>query len=485
MMKSQRALHIIISFLPIILLIGFLTYAIKVFGTDVSSGASQICLLAASAACVGVGMCLYRHKWEEFEKALYQKVGGVSTAIFILLSIGAISGSWMISGVVPTLMYYGIQVIHPQFFLVSTTIICAIVSVMTGSSWTTVATIGVALMGIGHAQGFSDGWIAGAIISGAYFGDKMSPLSDTTVIASSSTGTPLFVHIKYMLFTTVPSLCCALAIFAIAGFSHQVNDFTSIDVYLDALSGKFNITLWLLIVPLITGILIARKQPSLITLFTSAFVAILFALLFQPHLLAEISGDGSLCKGCFMTLYGPTHLDIGTPDLNRLIATKGMSGMMNTIWMLLCAMFFGATMETGGMLEGITTCFARFTGRRVPMVISTVCSGIFFVLATADQYLAIILTGNIFKKEYSHRGYESRLLSRTIEDSATVTSPLVPWAACGMAQSAVLGVPTLVYLPYSFFNLISPVMTIIVAATGYKIFRKESRDISPSPQDVR
>ena len=416
----------------------------------------------------------------DIELAIINNISGVSPAIIILLIIGALSGAWMISGVVPTLIYYGIKVIHPSFFLTSTCIICALVSVMTGSSWTTIATIGIALMGIGRAQGFEDGWIAGAIISGAYFGDKMSPLSDTTVLAASVTDTPLFRHIKYMLITTVPSMIITLIIFTIVGLLYGGSDTAHIAEFAEALHSKFHITPWLLIVPVVTGVLIAKRVPSIITLFISTLLAGIFAIIFQSDLLIEIaSANGEIIqstrgifKGVMMTFYGSTHLQSYDPTLTELIATRGMSGMLYTIWLILCAMCFGGAMTANGMIGSLTSVFLTFMKKTVSLFASTVAAGITLNLTTSDQYISIILTGNIFEDIYHKKGYEGRLLSRTIEDSVTVTSVLIPWNTCGMTQATILNVSTLTYLPYCFFNLISPLMSIIVAAIGYKIIRK-------------
>lgn len=462
----------LVSLFPIAFLVGMLFATIRTFGSDALSGGSQVSLLTTTAVCIFIGMAFYRIPWKDYELAITNNIAGVATAIIILLIIGALSGSWMISGVVPTLIYYGMQIIHPDFFLASTCIICALVSVMTGSSWTTIATIGIALLGIGKAQGFEEGWIAGAIISGAYFGDKISPLSDTTVLASSVTDTPLFTHIRYMMITTVPSLIITIIIFTVMGFSFKTNDTQQIAEFAAALNAKFTITPWLLIVPVVTGILIARRVPSVITLFLSTMLAGIFALIFQPDLLCEIAGDGNIFKGVMMTFYGSTSLHTDSSMLTDLVATRGMAGMMNTIWLILCAMCFGGAMTASGMLGSITSVFVRFMKNRVSVVASTVCSGLFLNLATADQYISIILTGNMFSNIYEKKGYESRLLSRTTEDSVTVTSVLIPWNTCGMTQATILSVPTLTYLPYCFFNLISPLMSIFIAAIGYKIFKK-------------
>ena len=466
----------LLSLVPILVLVTLLFVTIHTFGSDALSGGSQVVLLTATAVCCLIAMGYSKVRWKAIELAMVNNISGVATALIILLIIGALSGSWMISGVVPTLIYYGMQIIHPSFFLASTCIICAIVSVMTGSSWTTIATIGIALLGIGQAQGFEDGWIAGAIISGAYFGDKISPLSDTTVLASSVTDTPLFKHIKYMMITTVPSMIITLTIFTVAGFAHEATATDQIAMYSASLRETFHISLWLLIVPVITGILIAKRIPSIITLFISATLAGIFALFFQPHLLQEISGlpvqdMQSQFKGLIMTFYGSTQVQTGNPDLNELVSTRGMSGMMNTIWLIICAMCFGGAMTARGILGSITSVFIRFMKRTVGLVASTVASGLFLNICTADQYISIILTGNMFKDIYQKKGYESRLLSRTTEDAVTVTSVLIPWNTCGMTQATILGVATFTYLPYCFFNLISPLMSITVAAIGFKIKR--------------
>ena len=475
-MKLKKFPSPLVSLIPIAALIVLLFFTISTFGSDALTGASQVSLLVATALCVFIGMWRYGIPWKDFEKAITNNIAGVSSALIILLIIGALSAVWMVSGVVPTLIYYGVQIIHPRFFLLCTCIICAVVSVMTGSSWTTIATIGIALMGIGKAQGFEEGWIAGAIISGAYFGDKISPLSDTTILASSVTDTPLFTHIRYMLFTTVPSLIITLLLFTGMGFTHEAANMDSISLFTTALDAKFHITPWLLIVPIVTGILIARKVPSIVTLFISTALTVVFMLIFQPGLLYEVAGAGAtgiegLYKGTMMTLFGPTALDAGNPEINELVATRGMAGMMNTIWLIICAMCLGGAMTASGMLASITAVFVRFTRRLTGMVASTVGAGLFLNLATADQYISIILTGNMFKDIYRQNGYESRLLSRTTEDAVTVTSVLIPWNTCGMTQATILSVPTLVYLPYCFFNYLSPLMSILVASIGFKIYR--------------
>ena len=472
----------LLSSAPIVFLVVLLFFTIRTFGSDALSGGSQIALLASTAICSIIAMAYSNIRWKSIETAIISNITGVATALIILLIIGALSGSWMVSGVVPTLIYYGMQILHPDFFLASTCIICAIISVMTGSSWTTIATIGIALLGIGQAQGFSEGWIAGAIISGAYFGDKISPLSDTTVLASSVTETPLFKHIRYMMITTVPSMLIALVIFTIAGLTQETADSEQIAVYSEALKSTFHITPWLLIVPVVTAILISRKVSSIMTLFLSSALAGVFAIIFQPGLLQEVSGlpvcdIHSTFKGMVMTYYGSTQLETGNAAVNELVATRGMAGMMNTIWLILCAMCFGGAMQASKMLESITSVFIHAVKKRAGLVSSTVLSGLFLNLCTADQYISIILTGNMFKDIYRKQGYESRLLSRATEDAVTVTSALIPWNTCGMTQATILGVATVTYLPYCFFNLLSPLMSIIIAILGYKIKKRNETEV--------
>ena len=463
-----------VSLIPLAVLTGLLYIVIRCFGGDAINGGSQIALLSATSVCVMLAIGLYRCRWSVLEEAIIDNIRASASAILILLLIGAIAGTWMISGVVPTLIYYGLQILHPSFFLVASCVICAIVSLMTGSSWTTIATIGVALMGIGEAMGFPEGWVAGAIISGAYFGDKISLLSDTTVLASSTVGVPVFQHIRYMLYTTVPSMLVALGVFTVAGLMLRHGADSQTMLYAEALRTTFRITPWLLLVPLATGLLIARKLPAIVTLFLAAVFACVAMLAAQPELVARVAGVGELdflsgFKGVLMSCFGPTSLETGTPQLDELVATRGMAGMLNTVWLIICAMCFGGVMTGSGMLRSLTAIFLRFVRRAFSAVASTVGAGIFFNLCTADQYISIILSGRLFRDLYARRGLEERLLSRSVEDSATVCSVLIPWNSCGMTQATVLGVSTFVYMPYCIFNIVSPLMSLLVAAIGWKI----------------
>lgn len=473
---------------------------ISLFGSDALSGGSQVALLMGLAVCVFISMVFYHVPWQAFEQQIAKTLGGVAMTILILLAVGMLAGSWMVSGIVPTLIYYGVQLLSPQLFLLCACVICALVSLLSGSSWTTIATIGVALLGISHALGINEAVAAGAIISGAYFGDKMSPLSDTTILASSTTGVDLFTHIRYMMFTTMPAFTITLIIFTAMGFGLSNDCEVHVHQYTEGLSATYNISLWTLIVPVLTAILIARRVPSLIVLFLSAMMAGIMALILQPHILMQIGAPSNLplgsaafvagaekelgeaaalIKGLAITFYGETSIDTGYDELNELVSTGGMTGMLNTIWLILCAMCFGAVMVASGMIESITRVVISWVRSRVGLVASTASTGLFLNITTGDQFISIVLTANMFQNVYERQGYEARLLSRTAEDSATVTSVLVPWNTCGMTQSTVLGVPTIAYLPYCFFNILSPVMTIVVAAIGWKIKQITAEDSAP------
>lgn len=480
-MKKITMFRVGISLIPILILVTLLALNISIFGSDAILGASQVALLFSAGVAIWLAMWLFKVPWQDFEETIKSNIGDVTTAIVILFLIGAISGTWTVSGIVPTFIYYGVKIISPKVFLLTACIICALVSVTIGSSWTTIATIGVALLGIGKALGFSDGMIAGAIISGAYFGDKISPLSDTTVLASSMSKVPMFDHIRYLMYTTVPSIVITLVIFTILGFSHSGSDSSLINEYTSVLDSKFNITPWLLIVPALTAVMIARRMPALIVLALSTATAAIAAVIFQPDIIREIgasiAGDGSNAKilftGTIESIYNSVSIETGNPEVNQLVASKGMLGMLNTVYLIICAMCFGAALKASGMLRHLASMILPLTKRRTSLVTSTVVTGTALNGIVSDQYLSIILTSSLFKDVYEKEGYENRLLSRSVEDSATVTSPLYPWSSCGMTQATILSVPTLAYLPYCFFNMISPLMSITVAAIGYKILKKD------------
>lgn len=478
--KSPRTPHWSVALIPLAFLVVVLSLVIRFFKTGALDGGSQVALLLTSGLVIAIGMFIYDIPWKSFEDAIAANIGSVATSLLILLMIGAVAGTWMVSGVVPTLIYYGLHVISPKIFLFACCAIAALVALMTGSSWTTIATIGVALIGIGDALGFSPGWTAGAIISGAYFGDKISPLSDTTVLASSAAGIDLFTHIRYMLGTTVPSISIALIVFLLVSIFHSSASAIDIDSYCASLESTFNISLWLMVVPVITVAMIIKKVPAVLTLMISALTAGVTALIAQPGIVAGIAGSDVLdftsgFKGIMVTIYGQTAVSTGNPELDELVMTNGMTGMLPTIYLIISAIVFGATMVGSGMLRSLTEALTRKITGRFGTVTATVFTGIFNNMAVGDQYLSIILTCSLYKDLYDKNGLEGRLLSRAAEDSATVTSVLIPWNSCGMTQATVLRVATIEYLPYCLFNILSPFMSMFIAAIGYKIIQKEVR----------
>ncbi|HPA70109.1 MAG TPA: Na+/H+ antiporter NhaC [Bacteroidales bacterium] len=464
------------SLLPIAVLILFLTLNVKFFHDDTLSGANQMALILASAVAGVISVSL-GYKWLSIRAKVVKGIGTAMPAILILFLIGSLAGTWMVSGVVPMLIYYGLEILHPKIFLFAAVVICALVSVSTGSSWSTVATIGVALLGIGKALGFNDAMIAGAIISGAYFGDKMSPLSDTTNLAPAVAGTDLFTHVRYMVHTTVPSLILTMVIFLIIGFTIDLQGVTtSADAVQAAIKAKFNVTPVLLLVPAMLIYIIAKKVPPLPSLLAGTLLAALLAVIYQPHILKEVAATGgSFTKQAYIaimkTMFGTVSVTTDNQAVNELLITRGMAGMLNTVWLIICAMVFGGIMEACGMLKTITGKLMKFVHNAGTLVGSTVATCLFFNITASDQYLSIVIPGRMYAKKFRDMGFKPELLSRTLEDSGTVTSVLVPWNTCGATQSSVLGVSTWAYAPYCFFNIISPFMSVFIASIGYKIRR--------------
>lgn len=473
-----------LSLVPLAVLVALLAADISVFGADSILGASQVALLAAAGVCIWLSMWLYKTPWKDFEKAVIAHVGDVAPAIVILLLIGAISGTWTMSGVVPAFICYGVKIISPKVFLLTACILCALVSVLTGSSWTTIATVGVALLGIGRAEGFPDAMTAGAIISGAYFGDKISPLSDTTVLASSVNKVDLFDHIHYMYLTTVPSIVITLIVFTVLGLTHGGAPEAQMDLYSGVLAEHFRITPWLLLVPAITIWLIIRKKPAIVVLALSSLVAAVAAVIFQPDVVRGIGeavtagSEGRVFfTGIVRMFFDTVSIDTGSSLVDQLVTSRGMLGMLNTVFLILCAMCFGACMRSSGMIADLARILAPLTRTRAGLVGSTVVTGTALNGIVSDQYLSIILTSNIYRESFDREGYERRLLSRSVEDSATVTSPLFPWSSCGMTQATILSVPTLAYAPFCFFNILSPLMSFLVAVIGWKIIRQKTEPL--------
>ena len=464
------------AFIPIIFLIIFLALNVKFFGDDTLSGANQMALIFAATIA---GLIAYRLglKWKSVRDGIVKSIGSAMPSILILFLIGSLAGTWMISGVVPVMIYYGLKILNPGIFLFASVIICAIVSLATGSSWSTVATIGIALLGIGNAMGINEGIVAGAIISGAYFGDKMSPMSDTTNLAPAMAGTDLFTHIRYMVYTTGPSILITLIIFLILGFTYNFEaNQANVDSVLTAIDETFTITPILFIVPALLIYIIVKKVPPLPSLLAGTLLAALFAIILQPDVVNQISGvhDNYLKSsyiGVMRSMFG--HVDIVTQNaaVNELLATNGMAGMLNTIWLIVTAMVFGGVMESAGLLVRITQSVIKFVKSAGALVASTVGTCLFFNITASDQYIAIVVPGRMYAETYKDHGLKPEVLSRALEDSGTVTSVLIPWNTCGATQSGVLGVPTLTYLPFAFFNIISPLMSIFMAVFNIKIRR--------------
>lgn len=465
---------LILALIPIFFLIGLLTLNVIFFGDSATSGANQIALLLSAASAVIVGIML-KVPFSKMLKGVTDSINSSMSAILILLMIGALAGTWLISGIVPAMIYYGLQILNPSIFLFATVIICAIVSVATGSSWATVATVGIALLGIGKALGMSEGIIAGAVISGAYFGDKISPMSDTTNLAPAMAGTDLFTHIKYMLYTTIPSLIITLIIFlGIGFFSSHSGSVENVGILSDAIEDKFNLNPLLFIVPVILIWMIIKKVNPISALLIGSILGGIFAVIFQPQIINEItSSSGSFLKKSYMAVMNAMSVEVRITTENEIAAgllkAKGMFGMLNTVWLILTAMCFGGVMEAVGLLKRITEPLVKKAKSTGSLVATTAGTCMFTNVTASDQYLAIVVPGRMFAQTYKERGLAPENLSRTLEDAGTVTSVLVPWNTCGATQAGVLGVATFAYLPYCFFNIISPFMTIFYAYAGIKI----------------
>lgn len=442
-----------------------------VFGTDTVSDISPLALLGAAAFALVLSAAHGALDRSSLTAGLRRSAAQTLPAVPLLVLIATVSASWMLSGVVPAMIQYGLDVLNPDYFLPLCCIICAFISVLTGSSWTTIATVGVAFMGIGTAVGYSPGWIAGAIISGAYFGDKMSPLSDTTVIASSSCNVDLFVHIRYMMFTSGPAMLISLIVFATAGTGDTGGAMATGSISA-GLHQTFNITPWIMTIPAVTAVLIALRLPTVITLAASSILGVAGMFVFQPQIVALLTDGQGIAAHAMMivrSLWSETTLSTGDAALDDLVATGGVTGMLPTIGLVLSAMTFGGVLMGCGMLNTLAAWFARKLHSRRSLVAATAGSGIMFNACTADQYLSIIIGGNMYRATYDKFSLEPRLLSRTVEDSTSVTSVLIPWNSCGITQSTVLGVATLTYLPYCVFNYLSPLMSVVIGWTGWKI----------------
>ena len=482
---TRKELPIAVALIPIAVLISLLTLNVIIFGDDALFGSNQIVLIFSAAIAASLAL-KFGTSWSQMQDGIVSSIRISIPAILILLMVGALAGSWLLSGVVPTMIYYGLFILSPGIFLVAAAIISAIVSIATGSSWTTSATIGIALMGIGQALGINPGFIAGAILSGAYFGDKLSPLSDTTNLASGVSGTDLFTHIRYMTITTVPSISIALVIYLCIGFFVSPEGAVSTEAIHQALNDRFNINPLLLLVPAAVIFMIVKKVHALPAIFVGAILGGIFALIFQMPLVKDIGaeyadGEYAIYIGLMQTFFGDIAIATGNETLDGLLSSGGMGGMLVTVWLIISAMVFGGIMESSGFLQRITNALIARATSPGKLVAATAGTCIFTNVSASDQYLSIVVPGRMYAEAYEKGGLAPQNLSRTLEDSGTVTSVLVPWNTCGAYHASVLGVATLSYAPFAFFCFISPIMTMAVAWYGWKIaFCKDKNEPAES-----
>ena len=473
-MEQIKSPTIFQALFPIIFLVVLLTINVSVFGDDALLGSIQIVLILSSAVASIIAFNL-GFTWLEIQKGIVKSINSAMPSILILFLVGSLAGSWLLSGIVPAFIYYGIQILNAKIFLFAACIICIVVSMATGSSWTTSATIGIALIGIGRALDISDGLVAGAILSGAYFGDKMSPLSDTTNLAPAMAGSDLISHIKYLSFTSLPSIIISLIIFIVLGLNISDNiGSNNAEIISNSILDKFYISPVLFLVPLVVIILIYNRIKAVPALFIGVILGSVFALFFQSNLVLEVSNSSSnswkaLFSGTMISLYGSISIDASNEMVSKLLSSSGMYGMLDTIWLVICAMIFGGVMEKAGFLEKIISIILNKIKSTGSLISSTAGTCMFFNLTASDQYISIVVPGKMFSSIYKDKGLAPENLSRTLEDGGTVTSVLVPWNTCGAYHASVLNVGTLTYLPFCFFSLISPVMTILFAYLRIKI----------------
>ena len=473
--NQNKNISLFDSLTPIVILVLLLYINVNIYGDSSIDGSNQFILLIGASLAYLVGFKNNVSAEMIFEN-VSKNIKSISSPIIILLLVGALSGTWLISGIIPSMIYYGFNIINASFFLPSCVIISAIVALATGSSWSTSATIGIALIGIGKALGFDIGIVAGAVISGAYFGDKMSPLSDTTNLAAAVAGSDLFEHIKYMTITTVPTICVALIFFVIYNLINLPNENLSNVDYIESINDYFYISPLLFIVPLIVIFMIYKKINPIVSLFVGTILAAIFSLIFQSELISNIilqnsSSDVSSYNIVMDSIIAKTTIQTNSVFLDELLTSGGMSGMLNTIWLVICAMIFGGVMEAIGALRSISLALLSIAKSTINLFASTILSCITVNITASDQYLSIVIPGKMFSDSYNDRKLSSLNLSRTIEDSGTVTSVLIPWNTCGAYQASVLNVNVHDYFVYAIFNWLSPITTLIVASLNYKIKR--------------
>ncbi len=466
-MSRKKKPSVVISMIPVVLLVGLLSYCITVFGDGMLSGPSQLVLTLCTGVVVAISMLVYKQSWQSLENAMVVAISRSMSANLILLMVGGLCGTWMHSGIIPTMIYYGLEVISARWLLLTSCVLCALVSLCIGSSWTTIATIGVGLMGIGRTLGLEDGWVAGAIISGAYFGDKMSPLSETTNLASSISDVPLFTHIKNLLHTTVPTLLITLVAFTVVGLTGgggaDIDTNAAVEMQ-HHLNATFPITMWLLLLPLLVFFLIYKGMAATMVLFIGMLLGGIIVCFTQGFDFA------------IECAFGEVGYTTGVDTIDSLTSTRGMGGMLYTIWLIICSMSFGGVMERSGMLESITEYLLKVIKGRTSAVATTCMSSIFLNVTTGDQIISIILPSKMYGSAFDRLKLPRKLMSRSLEDGGTVTSVLVPWNSCGMTQSTVLGVATTIYAPYTLFCWISPLMSVIAAFVKQYVMKKEDQE---------
>lgn len=465
------------SLIPVIILILILAYnVIFVYNgkdDDPLAGANQFALLMGAAVAGIVGI-INKTSYKSILEYVAKNIKSTASAIMILLLVGALAGTWLLGGIIPAMVYYGLQVLHPSIFLVACVIICSLISISTGSSWTTSATVGIALIGIAEVLGISTGMTAGAILSGAYFGDKLSPMSDTTNLAPAMAGTDLFTHIRYMTYTTVPSITITIIVFLIIGFNLDVEQIGDQSKILNDIKASFDVTPWLFAVPLIVIAMIVKRTPPLVALLVGTLLGAAAALVFQPDLVVMVADKTTFTfNSAYKGIMNAITVDITIPTENKylidLFSASGMNGMLGTIWLIICAMVFGGVMEAIGALAAISRALLNLFHTTFGLFASTVASCLALNATASDQYLAIVVPGKMFSKAYKEKGLAPENLSRALEDSGTVTSVLIPYNTCGAYHSGVLGVSVAEYFVYAIFNYISPFMTLIFAAFNIKI----------------
>lgn len=485
---ADNSMPLSLALLPVVILIAALSWNVWVFGNDALSGSSQMIIILITGLAAAIG--LWRGvSWKDQQESIVSTIGNAMPSIIILLLVGALASVWLLSGTVPVLVYYGVKLLNPAIFLVACCIACALTSLVSGSSWSTAATIGVAMVGVGRALEIPDGMIGGAIISGSYFGDKVSPLSDTTNLAAAVTETPLFDHIRYLFLTTGPSILISLIAFTILGLNLETSaSSVDVDVVLTAIDERFNINLLLLLPAVITLGLIMKKVAAIPALFVGILVGAVFAVIFQQDLLQDLMSSYDqygLYSVIMVTLYGGVDVVTSNVMLNDLFSASGMEGMLGTIWLILAAMAFGGVLEACGMLARIMQSIKSLANSFFSLVACTAGTCIVTNISTSDQYISVAIPGRMYAGLYKEMGYASQNLSRTLEDTGTVTSVLIPWNTCGAFHAGVLGIGTLAYLPYCFFNLLSPLMTLFFAWFMIKIARTDDETSeSTSPESI-